>query len=407
MAASAASASDPLAAVAKGDLCAGCGGCAGLFPQAIRMRMQAPGYLRPEQVAPLPPKADTEIAAICPGLGQSVEAQGRTDDPLWGPWRAAWRGWSTDGGQRHRGASGGGLTALLTHLLRAGVVQAVVQNAPDPADPLANRTVLSEDPATFCSTAGSRYAPSAPLEALPDILADGRRVAFVGKPCDAAALAAIRARNPEVARAVPVILSFFCAGVPSQSGAREVLAALEVEEAQVASFRYRGNGWPGHATARMKDGTEASMTYHESWGGILSRHVQHRCKICADGTGMAADLVCADAWEVDAKGYPLFDERPGESLILARTVLGEQIARGAAAAGRLDLAPFDMDTLAAIQPGQRERRRALRARLAALRLLRRPVPAYRGLHLRAVARQNTLRRNLRNFLGTVRRGLRR
>nr|WP_281494178.1 Coenzyme F420 hydrogenase/dehydrogenase, beta subunit C-terminal domain [Jannaschia sp. S6380] len=399
--------SEALAIVAKGDLCAGCGGCAGMFPDAIAIRTKAPGFLRPVQVGALPVGADDAIADICPGLGQRVAPGGRRDDPLWGPWRSAWTGWSMDGGERHRGASGGALTALLTHLLRAGVVQAVVQNAPDPKAPLANRTVLTDDPAAFSATAGSRYAPSAPLEALPDILADGRRVAFVGKPCDAAALAAIRARDPAVARAVPVIVSFFCAGVPSATGAREILRQLRVEETEVARFRYRGHGWPGRATAVLHDGTERSMTYRESWGGILSKHVQHRCKICADGTGKAADLVCADAWEVDDSGYPRFDERPGESLVLARTVLGEQIARGAQAAGRLALRPYDMARLADIQPGQRERRRALSARLAALRLLRQPIPDYRGLGLRRAARQNPWRRNLRNFLGTLRRHLRR
>jgi coenzyme F420 hydrogenase subunit beta len=62
--------------------------------------------------------------------------------------------------------------------------------------------------------------------------------------------------------------------------------------------------------------------------------------------------------------------------------------------------------LAAIQPGQRERRRALWARLAALRLAGRPVPRYEGLQIAAAARQNTVRRNLRNFLGTLRRAFR-
>ncbi|SDY33259.1 coenzyme F420 hydrogenase subunit beta [Jannaschia faecimaris] len=399
-------ASEALDRVARGSLCAGCGGCSGVFPEAISMRMDDGGFLRPAQIAPLPVGADTRIEAFCPGLGQSVDAVGRSDDRMWGPYRQAWSGWSTNADQRHRGASGGALTAILTHLLRAGVVQAVVQNAPDARNPLANRTVLTEDPACFATTAGSRYAPSAPLDALPDILADGRRVAFVGKPCDAAALAAIRAKDPAVARAIPVILSFFCAGVPSAKGAQGILEALEVSEADVVAFRYRGKGWPGRATATLTDGSERSMSYRDSWGDILSKHVQHRCKICADGTGMAADLVCADAWQVDSQGYPMFEEEDGISLVMARTILGEQIALGAQAAGRLALDDFDMKTLQALQPGQRDRRRGLRARLAALRLLGRPVPDYRGLHLKAVSRQNGLRRNIRNFMGTLKRALR-
>lgn len=148
------------------------------------------------------------------------------------------------------------------------------------------------------------------------------------------------------------------------------------------------------------------MSYHDSWGRILSRHVQHRCKICADGTGAAADIVCADAWECDEAGYPLFEEGEGTSLIVARTAHGADLLAGAERAGAIETAPFDTSTLAAIQPGQRERRRALLARLAARRLAGLPIPRYTGLRLIAAARQNPVARNMKNFLGMMRRSLR-
>jgi len=138
----------------------------------------------------------------------------------------------------------------------------------------------------------------------------------------------------------------------------------------------------------------------------LSRHVQTRCKLCADGTGVAADIVCADAWESDAAGYPVFQEAPGISLIIARTDLGARLLADAQVAGHLKTTPFDIDTLADIQPGQRERRRALFARLLARKLAGKPIPRYEGLNIIAAARQNTVRRNLKNFLGTLRRSLR-
>ncbi|MEO0860885.1 MAG: Coenzyme F420 hydrogenase/dehydrogenase, beta subunit C-terminal domain [Pseudomonadota bacterium] len=395
-----------LTRVDQGDLCAGCGGCAGRFPHAIMMAPSHDGFARPVQIGALSPKQDAELGRFCPGLGQRVDAGGRTDDPLWGPYVTAWTGHATDPDQRHAGASGGTVTALCCALLASGEVDAIVHVTADPARPMANATVISETAEGVLRGAGSRYAPSSPLEILPDIMRDGRRFAVVGKPCDAAALAALRADDPVIARAVPVILSFFCAGVPSSGGARGILNALAVEEKDVASFRYRGQGWPGQATATLRDGSARAMSYHESWGGILSKHVQHRCKICADGTGMAADLVCADAWEADQQGYPVFEERPGISLVLARTHTGRTIAERAHRAGHLSLDPYDMAQLARIQPGQRERRRALWARLAALKVLRRPVPDYQGLHVASLRAQNPKRRNLKNFLGTLRRALR-
>jgi coenzyme F420 hydrogenase subunit beta len=368
-----------------------------------------PGFLRPMQTAPLAIDDESLIRTACPGLGQTVDGEGRTDSVLWGPFTAMRTGWATDPALRHAASSGGALSALLLHLLETGRVDAVIANCPDPTHPARNETRVLSDAAGILAAAGSRYAPSAPLAGLGVWLAEhrttGRRFAFTGKPCDAAALRALANREPEIAAAFPVILSFFCAGVPSYAGGDALLKALGAEDA--IAFRYRGMGWPGRATAVKSDGTEASMTYHDSWGGILSKHVQHRCKICADGTGAAADLVCADAWEANASGYPKFDEAPGVSLIVARTQLGQRLLAEAEAAGRVVTALFDPGNLAAIQPGQRERRRALLARLVALRLVGRPVPVYRGLHLAAAARQNRLSRNVKNFLGTLRRALRR
>ncbi len=394
-----------LARVARGDLCAGCGACAAIAPGRVAMDLAAPGFLRPVQSGALTAAEDARVAEVCPGLGQVVEAESRTDHVLWGPFVAMHTGWAADPRLRHAGASGGALSGLLVHLVESGTVEAVLQTGADPARPWGNAPALSTDRAGIEAAAGSRYAASAPLAEVPACVASGRRHAFVGKPCDAAALRALAARDPDVARAFPVILSFFCAGVPSERGAREVLAALGTPPDEVAAFRYRGQGWPGRATATLKDGSERSMSYHESWGGVLSRHVQHRCKVCADGTGTAADLVCADAWESDTEGYPLFEEADGVSLVVARTPLGAEILAAAVAAGHVAVQPFDPAGLAAIQPGQRERRRALLARLLALRLALRPVPAYRGLHLVAAARQNPARRNFRNFFGMLRRAL--
>ena len=99
----------------------------------------------------------------------------------------------------------------------------------------------------------------------------------------------------------------------------------------------------------------------------------------------------------------MFEERDGVSLVMARTAKGQSLIDAAVAAGKITVEPFDIATLAAIQPGQRDRRRALAARLLALRLLGRPIPVYKGLRIAAAARQNTWRKNLRNFLGTARR----
>ena len=181
---------------------------------------------------------------------------------------------------------------------------------------------------------------------------------------------------------------------------------MGAEPEKVTAFRYRGHGWPGQAVAHLADGSERAMGYHESWGGVLSKHLQHRCKICADGTGTAADLSFGDPWETDAEGYPLFTDAPGQSLVVIRSALGAEIFAAAERAGAVESAGYDVAGLVKIQPGQRNRRRTLLARLLALRLMGRPVPDYRGMTLLAAARQERLLTLLKAFLGMARRAWR-
>src|SRR6056297_4063486 len=93
--------------IARGDLCAGCGACAGVFPEKITMEMLPPGFPRPHQTKALSETEDAALAHFCPAFGQKVEAKGRTDHVLWGPYLEMHTGWTTDPELRFAGASGG------------------------------------------------------------------------------------------------------------------------------------------------------------------------------------------------------------------------------------------------------------------------------------------------------------
>lgn len=397
--------SPSLRRVDAGGLCSGCGACALAAPGKIDMHLTKSGYLRPTQSAGLAVSEERMIRDTCPGLSLHISAQGRTDSVLWGPYVSMKTGHSLSDRIRQQGSSGGGITAVLVHLLETGQIDAVIQTGADPVIPNANTAVVSVSEDEIITAAGSRYAPSAPLADLGPLLDGGLTYAFVGKPCDAAALRAMARTDSRIDQRIPWILSFYCAGVPSLRGSDKVIEALGTTTAETAAFRYRGNGWPGRATATARDGSELSMSYNDSWGKILSKHLQHRCKVCADGTGNFADLVCADAWDCDENGYPVFEEADGTSLFVARTQKGAALLAEAESAKKLELKDFDVKTLAAMQPGQTKRRRALFARMLALRLTLKPVPRYTGLSVFAAARQNDMKSNMVNFIGMVRRSL--
>ncbi len=390
-------------------LCAGCGLCAGIGDPArpaIVMQNTAQGYRRPIVVGAVPPAQARLIDAACPGanIRHDPVAHEAEYHPIWGPLITARLGWSSDAELRRNASSGGGLSAILVHLLNTGQIDYVVQTAVSDASPIRNALAISTGRDDVFRAAGSRYAPSSPLEDIAARLDAPGRFAFVGKPCDVAGLRQLARLDPRVDAKVPFMFAFMCAGVPSYRGTSALLKAMGVEdESAVTAFRFRGDGWPGFATAELADGRRFTMDYDTSWGTILNRHLQFRCKICPDGIGEFADVVCADGWYLDEAGRPLFDEQEGRSLVLTRTAKGEALVGEAMAAGTLLTEPVDVKAIARMQPFQAKRKGLVISRLTAMALTGRKRPRYDGLALGRNARMLGAKENLRSLLGTLRR----
>jgi coenzyme F420 hydrogenase subunit beta len=405
--------------------CSGCGACALLDP-GLELRLDAEGFLRPVRrtssgdpgPAPAPASASVpasesasaltsvkRFAAACPGVTvTAANPAGAVRHPTMGPVVRAWNAWATDSEIRHRGSSGGALTAIAVWLLETGQAARMVGARADPAEPrrTVSVTIVSKEQAI--GAAGSRYAPTASASQAA-ALQNGS--VFVGKPCEASAIRSLMgSRAAEMATAPgadPIILSFFCAGTPSQHATENLVDSLGVARGEALSdLWYRGRGWPGRFTAVRRDGSSVDASYDDSWGSALGPSVQWRCKVCADGVGESADITAADFWSADEHGYPVFAEAAGQSALIARTERGYDIVLRAAEAGVISVTPMDIDDLAAVQPLQTTRRGTLIGRLIGARLAGARVPRYRGFGL-TVLGLTRIRETFRTAKGTFRR----
>lgn len=390
-------------------MCSGCGLCAGIGAgeqAAIVMEDSPEGFRRPVATGPIDARQSELIDAVCPGanIGHDPQEMEARYHSVWGPLVASRLGWSRDPELRRNASSGGGLSAILNHLLAANEVDYIVQTAVSERSAIRNAMTISTDEKGVFRAAGSRYAPSSPLEDIGQRLDAPGRFAFVGKPCDVAGLRQLARRDPRVEAKVPYMIAFMCGGVPSYKGTSAVLKAMGVDtEEDVVAFRFRGDGWPGFATAELSDGRRFQMDYDTSWGTILNRHLQFRCKICPDGVGEFADIVCADGWHLDDQGKPCFAEEDGRSLILTRTPKGEALIQRTINARDLESEPLAEEAIARIQPYQAKRKGLAATRLAAMAVLGKTRPRYNNLQLLANARSLGMREALRSFLGTMRR----
>lgn len=355
--------------VAERQACCGCGICAALDPASLEMT-DVPAHGRRPRLRPGVHSASPDTLSACPGTGLSHPDDAPTRDPAfaaWGPIRGVWEGWASDGGIRWGGSSGGAASALALFALEQMAMSGVVHIAARRDVPYLNETVFSRTREELLQRTGSRYAPASPCDGIHHLEKQASPGVFIGKPCDVAGLAKACSLHPEVAERVGLTIAIFCAGTPSLEGTLEMLARMGIDKPeQLLSLRYRGNGWPGHATAVVRgvDGTEQTrqLTYTQSWGQVLQKHRQWRCHVCADHTGEFADIAVGDPWY-----RPIAEGEPGDSLIVARTERGKRIIEAAIAGGYLVASPSSVDVLEASQPNLLRTRGAVWGRLLVMR----------------------------------------
>ena len=194
--------------------------------------------------------------------------------------------------------------------------------------PYLNEVKISTTRQEVIENANSRYAPSAPLQNILENLNKYKSIAFVGKPCDVAALKQLSKYNVEVAKKVKYYISFFCAGVPSLNATKDIISSMDLDINNIKDVSYRKEGWPGFFRVIDKSNQKYKLSYSTTWMKLLGPRVQFRCKVCADGIGHLADIVCGDGWEdFDNKGFPTFKNAPGKSILLSRTEKGEELLK--------------------------------------------------------------------------------
>ena len=344
-----------------------------------------------------------ECIQVCPGIELAQTSfRGEIIHELkqsWGPVLEVWEGYATDDDIRFEASSGGAATALALFCLEKENSSGVLHIGASPKNPTRNVPVFSKNRADLLACAGSRYSPATPCEKLDWIQKAESSCVFIGKPCDIAALRKSQAVNPKLNNKVDLAISIFCAGTPTTNATDNLLNVLGIKPEEAEGLRYRGHGWPGMTTVKVKGSKQTyQMTYNEAWGGILSKKVQMRCRLCPDGTGEFADISCGDPWYREA----CYDE-PGRSLVLVRTVIGQKLLHRAIELDYVKLTKVEPRILSLSQRSLLQKRRNIWGRVLTIRLMLIPAPKYIGFSLFKNWLRLTAVEKLRSLGGTLKR----
>ncbi|MBQ9514344.1 MAG: polysaccharide pyruvyl transferase family protein [Clostridia bacterium] len=381
--------------------CTGCGACNN---KGVFLANNKKGYLRPYFCS------DDKINIlkdICPCVNYNEENFKNKEEIVWGKYKNVYLGYSRDNELRMKASSGGVITQTILYLLEEKKVDYAIMIKADDYDKTKTQTIITDNVDEIKSCCGSRYSISNPLYKLLAKLDKNKKYVFIGKPCDVFALKNLMKKDEELQRVIPITLSFFCAGLPSQDANNKLVSTLlDGKQTEICDLIYRGNGWPGQAEIVDFNNNHYTMSYEKSWGGILGRDTQNICKFCMDGTGEKADIACGDAWYT-VDGKPDFTERDGRNIIFARTDCGDSIIRSMITKGLLsaELQEDFYDYLKTIQPWQFNRKTTMASRIKAYKLCGKKAPKYNKKTLKMSLKLADKKRRKKIFLGTIKRAL--
>ena len=383
-----------LYAIAEQGLCIGCGLCQAVAgADRVRVTKTTTGYERPVVVGVLDHATVDKIYDTCPGTrieglpARLVDHDTRMDD-VWGPWRRIARAWASDPEVRFEGSTGGVLTALASYLLESRRVDFVLHVKTSTAEPTFGERHLSFRHADVMAGAGSRYGPAAPLLDIDQVLARGQSFAFIGKPCDIAALRNLARHDPRVDGLVKYWLTPVCGGYMPPPSLADFLGRNGIELPDVTGFRYRGRGCPGPTRVETPDRVR-EWHYIDFWGEDESQwSLPFRCKICPDGIGEAADIAASDTWVGGSPTRKGSAEDPGTNGVIARTAAGLELLEAAERDGVLTI-EYDVtpDEMSLYQPHQMRKKYAAWPRHLGLGDEGRIVPVTERLRIRELAEQ--------------------
>ncbi len=358
-----------LYAIVEQGLCIGCGLCQSVAGKDIvQVVKTTEGYEQPVVVGELDHNTVDKIYDTCPGTRieglpeRLVETDTRIDN-VWGPWRRMARAWASDPEVRHIGATGGVLTALGIYLLKSKRVDFILHAKGSVREPSFGDRQLSLSEANVIESAGSRYGPTATLIDIKDVLDRNRPFAFIGKPCDVAALRNYARQDERVDRLVKYWLAMVCGGYGTPASIRAFYQRIGISPNQVTALRYRGYGCPGSTRVETADQVK-EVHYLDFWGEDENMWaLPFRCKVCPDGIGEAADIAAADSWPGGSPNRIDSETDPGVNAIVARTQAGEELIAAAVTDAALTI-EFDItaDDMSIYQPHQMHKKYAAWAR---------------------------------------------
>lgn len=242
--------------------------------------------------------------------------------------------YAADPALRRSAASGGVVTALLVNLLETKQIDgALVVASWVSHGRLECGFKIAHTRDEILAAQGSKYMPVYfNRDAAPLIRSFSGRLAAVLLPCDALALAKMRAAEPEVDAKIAFVVTLFCGHNSERTLTDAIIDRFRPsKKAVLREFQHRFGHWRGKLRIAYDEGEDIVRPFSEfSVYQNLFFFAQKKCHACFDHFGFHSDLAAGDIWSQKMKHDPI-----KKNAVVIRSERGLQAIEGLLAQGHL------------------------------------------------------------------------
>lgn len=312
-----------ISTVVNNHLCSGCGTCNVSCPiPAISMRYNSMGQLLPRINM-----ASCTECGLCYNVCPSIDTKGviatscNCDDLFVGSIQQVYTGKSTDATIYKNAQSGGAATAILSHLLKTGEIDAAIVCKDEFSTQYAVRATVAKNAEELMSCQKSKYVPIDIVSALQNIGKE-TTVAIVGLGCHIQGCLTLIRSFPGKYCNIKYLIGLICEGPLCRTGAHILLDSSKVPNSKKLTWKDKKEHYKKAKT--IVTNFEGNTVEIPSWKRhyLKKYFIQPRCRICFDKLNTMADITLGDPW-----GMSGIDWDRGESLVITRTNRGEQLIR--------------------------------------------------------------------------------
>ena len=281
-------------------------------------------------------------SAVCPGKEfpmneWSKKLFGKEYDTskLFGAYQKIWNAYAMDDEIRSIGSSGGVITQILVDLLERNVVEGVaaIRKKKDAAHEF--EPFIAENREQIIAAAQSKYVILPVNQVIREIKQSGKKVAYVGLPCQIHGMRKAMEKNTWLKDQIVVLISPFC-GFNMEYSATDYLIAksgIGKNEIEELSYRHKKGNDTGFYI-RAKSGKDFFVNKH-GYTFLNLIFSPKRCWKCFDYSGEFADISVGDAWEMGQ----------GFSRVIVRTNTGNDLFESIMARGMVHAQPADENAI--------------------------------------------------------------